>query len=55
MILGEMPGRILWREDLLPDHGGNEVLLAEDLIHHPSQVVDFVVGNADENNTIVPH
>ena len=53
VVLGEPPGGVLRRVDLLPDDLGDEVLRAEDLVAELAQVGDLVVVDRDEDDAVV--
>ena len=53
VILRKVFGGVFRREDFLPDHTCDEVLLPEHLVHQGPQPVDLVVVDGDEDRAVV--
>ena len=54
MIFRKMLGRVLRRENLLPDCSRQKIILAEHLVHQRTQPVDLIVVDGNEDSAIVP-
>ena len=54
MIFREILGCVLWRENLLPDCGSDEIVLAEDFVHQRTESMNLVVVDGDEDGPVVP-
>ena len=53
VILGEMPRRVLWGKDLLPNDGADEILLSKHFITQLAQILHLTIINTDEDDPIL--